>query len=878
MISIREGLARIASFFRESDRHRELEAELAAHLALAADDNRRQGMTPEEAHRRARISLGPMGTIHDLHRESRGLPRLDSTLQDLRYGLRMLRRDAGLACFAILIIGVGVGASATVFSVVHAVLLRPLPFEEPDRLVWIANSVGPGLSGQTIQVSHLQDLRAESRAVSDIAGYVPFYSAGNSRVTGAGEPERLTGVSVTESFFPLLGVLPRIGRLFTAEECRANGPGAVLLGHRSWKRLFASDPGVVGRQLTVGDRPVTVVGVLPRSFEFDSLFAPGVQVDLYRPFPLNEETDRMGNMLALVGRLSAGAGLETAQAELTGLAARLRRERPERNDLRPRVSALRERVSGSFRQSAALLSGAVALVMLIVCANLSNLLLARSAARQREAAIRTALGATRSRLVQQMLTESLLLSTAGGAVGLLLAVLGTRMLACWDTARVPLLENVGVDGRVLAFTLSLAVSTGVVFGVLPAMRTSAVALNIALQENGRGCSQGEGSSWLRRALVVGEFALACTLLVGAGLLMRSLGRILDADLGFEPQSAATLRIDPGAQYSTQAQRNAYFDEALRRLRSAPGVTAAGLTDALPFTSNRSWSVSARPGVEDPRQLPLAFVHVVSEGYLRAMGIPLRSGRDLSAADDPSHPRAVVVNEALARTLWPNEDPLGKVLEADGGWQVVGVVRDVRHLAPELTPGAEIYVSIRQTELYSAVNVVVRGAVPAATLASGIRQALWPMDPNLPVRGARAIQELVDESVSSRRLTVLLLGGFAGFALILAALGVYGVISYSVAQRREEIAIRMTLGASPREVQRLIVGQTLKLVAVGLTIGIAASWSLAGALRGMLFGIRPSDPGAFGGALLLLIAVAALAGYLPALRASRVDPLTVLRTG
>jgi predicted permease len=876
MISIRELLARIFSFFRKRELDREFDAELSAHLEMCIEDYLQQGLSAEEARRRAMISLGGMDAARELHRESRGLPTLETILQDIRYSFRTLRRDAGLATFAILIIGLGVGSSSTVFSVINALLLRPLPFEAPARLAWVANSTVEGLSGATVQVAYLQDLRAQSQSFSDVAGYFAFYGAGDDKLTGAGEPERLTGVPVTENFFQLLGVRPQLGRLFTAEECRWNGPGAALLSHKLWERRFASDPNVVGRAITLNDMPVTVVGVLPASFDFATVFAPGSRIDLYRPFPLSEQTNRWGNTLSLIGRLKPGVTIEAARAEVNAIAGRGERENPQRNGFRPKVIALHEHVSGQLRPAMFVLACAVGLVMMIVCANLSNLLLARAATREKEIAIRAALGAGRRRLVRQMLTESLVLSLCGASVGLLLAVGGTRLLSQLDAIRIPLLEQIRVDAFALGFTLLTAALTGVVFGLVPAMRASSLALHTALKESGRGSSQGKRHGWVRDALVVCEVVFACVLLVGAGLLIRSFLRVLDVDMGFQPRSAGALRIDPGRQYSTQALRNSYYDEALRRVRSTPGIEAAGLTDALPLVGNRSWGVSAKGKTYERGQNPEAFVRIVSDGYLSAMGIPLRAGRDFSAADDPSSPRVIIVNETLARSLWPGEDPLGKIMTADVERQVIGVVRDVRHLALEQESGGEMYLPFRQRNNYSSATLVARGTHSLDGLASGVREALRPIDPNLPANEFRAIQDLVDRSISPRRLIVLLLAGFAGFALILASLGIYGVISYSVSQRKQEIGIRMALGASAGSLRRLILTQTLKLAAAGMALGLVASWLLGRTLQGLLFGVRRSDPMTFAATLVLLMAVAALAGYLPARRASRLDPVEALR--
>ena len=807
--------------------------------------------------------------------ETRRVPALDSILQDLRYTFRTLCRDRGFTTFAILIVGLGIGASATVFSVVDTLLLRPLPFRQPERLVWIANHDSSGLSGQTTQVGHLLDLRQLNRSFSDIAGYFAFYGAGDNLLSGHGEPERLSGVPVSENFFQVLGVQPQLGRLFTAEECKWHGPKAVLLSHGLWERRFASDAGLVGRALTINEEPVTVAGVLPASFDFASVFAPGSHFDLYFPFPLSNETNRWGNTMAMVGRLKSGVSIGSAQAEMTTLAAQITREHPERNDFEGKITPLAEHVSGHIRPALVVLVCAVGVVMLIVCANLSNLLLARTATRQKEIAIRTALGAGQGRLIRQMLTEGVALSCCGAALGVILAAAGTHVLASIESLSIPLLGNVHTNVTVLAFCLLAAVATGVVFGLAPALQVPADALHDALKDTARG-STGKGRNWIRGALVVSEIAFACVLLVSAGLLVRSFLRVLEVNLGFRPEQAATVRVDPDARYSTQAQQNAYFDEVLRRVRDIPGIAAAGLTDALPLGRNRSWGAPAKGQVYPRGKFPSAFVRVVSDGYLKALGIALIAGRDISDRDVPSGEPVIVINQTLARTLWPGQSAIGQIMRACGERHVVGVVGDVRHLALEQGAGMEMYLPMRQCNDISSVDLVVRSSLPPAELAASVRAALKPIAPNLPGKDFRTLQQLVDRSVSPRRFVVLLLGGFAVFALLLASLGIYGVVSYGVNQRTQEIGIRMALGASASRLQAGIIVQTLGLAAAGILIGAVASRVLARALGGMLFGVTASDPLTFLGVPAVLTLVALAAGYLPARRASRIDPSIALR--
>jgi len=809
--------------------------------------------------------------------DTRGLSVLDSVRQDLRYTFRTLRRDSGFTAFAILIVGLGIGASATVFSVVDTLLLRPLPFREPERLVWITNHDTGGLSGQTTQVDYLLDLRAHNRSYTDLAGYFAFYGVGDNLLSGHGEPERLSGVPVSENFFRLLGIQPQIGRLFTAAECKWNGPKAVLLSHGLWSRRFGSDPEIAGRTLTINDAPVTVAGVLPASFDLASVFAPGSHFDLYFPFPLSSETNRWGNTMAIVGRLKQGVAVSSAQAELKILAAQITRAHPGRNDFEGRLVPLAEHVSGRIRPAVLVLAGAVGVVMLIVCANLSNLLLARAAARQKEIAIRTAMGAGQPRLIRQMLTEGVALSCCGALLGVLLAAGGTHILARLEALGIPLLVNVRTDATVLAFCLMAAMLTGVVFGLAPALQVPANALHDVLKDTARGSTAGKSRNWIRGALVISEIAFACILLVSAGLLVRSFVRVLDVNLGFRPEHASTVRVDPDSRYATQAQQNAYFDEVLRRAREIPGIHAAGLTDALPLGRNRAWGSPAKGQVYPPGKFPNAFVRVVSDGYFKAMGIALVAGRDLSQRDTPAAEPVIAINETMARTLWPGQNAVGQILLACGERRVVGVVGDVRHLALEQDSGMEMYLPIRQCGDFSSVDLVVRSSLPAAPLAASVRAALKPIAPNLPGKDFRTLQQLVDQAVSPRRFVVLLLGGFALFALLLASFGIYGVVSYGVNQRTQEIGIRMALGASAARLQAGILAQTLLLTAAGMLIGAALSRALAGALGGMLFGVTANDPPTFLGIPVVLTLVAAAAGYLPARRASRIDPSIALRS-
>jgi predicted permease len=799
---------------------------------------------------------------------------LDDLSQDIRYATRTLRRDAGLTLFAILIVGLGIGASVTVFSISDALLLRPLPFRDAERLAWIGNGGPSGTESWSTQVNHFKDLAETNRSFSSLGAYFGGFSVGGSNLTAPGDPERLSSVSVTQTFFHTLGVQPMVGHDFTAEESSGTGPTVALMSHGLWVRRFSSDPGIVGTALTINGAPVTIVGVLPASFDFGSIFAPGNHVDLFRPFPLIDGTNRMGNTLVIVGRLKPDVTIGAATAEVKALGKQLSADHPDRNTFNPNVATLQQHVSGSLRTALALLGSGVAVVMLIVCANLSNMLLARATTRQQEIAIRAALGASRSRQVRQMLTESVVLASGGALLGMTLAVAGTRAVAGMSALTLPLLQTVSLDGPSLAFALTLAVAAGIVFGLAPAVQIPSAAIGDSLRASGRGATGDKSRQWMRNGLVISEIALACVLLVGAGLLSRSFLKVLDTDLGFRPERVAALRVDKSGPRGTQDEQNAYFDDVLARVRQIPGVADAGITDAVPLAIDRSYGVLAK-GADGTHDMKDAFIRTVTDGYVRTMGIHLTEGRDITTDDTPLTEPVILVNETAARTVWPGEDAIGKILNVTGDRRVVGIVADVRHAALEKASGLEVYIPLRQTGDYASANLVVRSTIAPAALAASVRSALAPIAPGLATNGIRTLQQLVDSAVSPRRFFTLMLGGFALFAIFLALLGIYSVISYTVTQRTREIAVRMALGASATQLQARIITQTLQLAAVGMIVGSAASWALARTLGGMLYGVTPTDPLTYAAMLAILTIAAALGGYLPARRASRIDPMLAI---
>jgi predicted permease len=796
---------------------------------------------------------------------------------DLRYTLRTLRRDSAFAIIAILILGVGIGSNTAIFSVLNTLLIRSLPFRDPGKLVWITNLGKDGMSGATSRVANFNDLRKSNTSFEDMGAYFAFFGDGDANLTGTGDGERLGAVQVSQNFFQVLGVRPKLGRLFNDEESKWHGTAAVLLSDAIWERRFASDPKIVGQKIILNDRPFTVVGVMPREFDFASIFAPNSRIDLYEPFPLTAETDRWGNTLSIIGRLKPGVTIEGAQAEMNVLVSALHKEHPDRGDWwGAKLTALQDQVSGRLRKALIVLGAAVGVVMLIVCANLSNLLLARAAGRRKEIAVRVALGAGRWRLIRQMLTESVVLSFCGAILGLVLAIIATRAFAAMPNLSIPLMRYISVDRTAMLFTMVTAVLTGLIFGIVPALQQSKGDLNESLKDSNRGSSEGKGKGWIRSALVVSEVAMACVLLVGAGLLIRSFVRVLDVDMGFNASKAATLRVDPPRSLKGADPVIAYFNEVLRRTREIPGVDSAGLTDAIPLGKNRSWSVPAKGQTYPPGQFPDEYIRIISDGYFSAMRIPIRAGRDFTEHDRVGAPNVAIINESMARRLWPGQDPIGQELLNPKPVTVVGVVADVRHLALEKDAGLELYFPIRQMGDFASVDLVVRAKTDPTALAGAVRAALLPVNPSLPANEFKPLERVVDKAVSPRRFIVLLLGGFAGIALILASLGIYGVISYSVSQRTQEIGIRMALGASGRHVRLRVLRQALTLAAIGIFVGAVGAWITGRLLGSLLYGVSAGDPLTFGVMVGLLAMVAMAAAYFPARRASMVDPMTALR--
>jgi putative ABC transport system permease protein len=796
-------------------------------------------------------------------------------LSNLKFAVRQLAKSPGFAAVALITLALGIGACTAMFSIANAVLFRPLPFKDPERLVWIENVGKGGMSARTTRADTFKAWREENTSFEAIAGYFAFYDfVRRQTLTGAGEPERLRGVGVSDNFLDVLGIQMTMGRNFTADECRFNGPPVAILSHALWMRRFGGDPTVVGRALTMNDQAVSIVGVLPASFDFDSVFAPGQEIDLLRPFPIAPETARQGNTLFGIGRLKPGVTVEAAQADLKVISERFKQSIGYNGTLGARVSLLSDALRGGFRTAFYVLGGAVVCVLLIACVNLSNLLLTRINARRQEFAVRIALGASQRHLVQQALVESLLLAFAGSLIGVPAAIWATGALARLQTFGVPLLQNASVDPLALGVTIALTGLAGVACGVLPALHLSGGG---ALQQNAtHQRTAGRSSAAARNALVVVEVALACMLLVGASLLFRSFSALLQVDLGFQPEHAMAWRVDSPRGFDSLAAANEYLDGAVRTVAALPGVQAVGLSDVLPLGRNRTWGVRAK-GIEYPPGAgPTAFPRMVDEHYLQAMQIPLRAGRLFDARDTASSEKVTIINETLARSLWPDRDPIGQEITQNGGTKVIGVVGNVRHGSLEEAGGNEMYFHYRQSGDWQGMEMVVRSTRPPQSLVPEVRAALATYDPSLPTGEFYELEHLIDNAVAPRRLTTELLGFFSVLALTLAAIGLYGVIAYSVAQRTQEIGIRMAVGAQRRDVLELVLSGGLKLVALGIALGLTGAFALTRVLETMLFGVTAHDPVVFAGNAMLLVVVAGVACAVPALRATRVDPIVALR--
>lgn len=800
----------------------------------------------------------------------------------MRFAFRRLAKTPGFTFTAIATLALAIGVCTAMFSVVRAVLLKPLPVSEPDRLVWIENAGDNGLSGRTSRADTVLGWREHVRSFSSLAAWFAFSDYGSVKMTGAGDPERVRDVGVSDNFLPTLGVPLLLGRNFTAEECQwstdRSSPllRAVILSHSFWQRRFAGDRAIVGQQIVLNGSPATIVGVLPASFDFDSIFTPGNEVDVLTPFPLCPQTARWGNTVFAIGRLSPGVTLAQATSELRLVTDNLKKSLPYPNGIGLRTSSLDEALRGRFRPTFLMLCGAVACVLAVACVNLSNLLLTQLNARRQEFAVRIALGASRSALIRQALAESLLLSSLGSLVGVPLAIWATALLARLRTFGVPLLQDSSVDPTALAFTLGITALTGLVCGLLPALYLARSADGASLQQATHQRTAGRSAGTARNILIIAEIALACMLLVGAGLLLRSFNAVLQVNLGFQPAQAMAWRVDPQRRFKSGEEAANYLGELQRRIAALPGVEAVGVSDTLPLGRNRSWGAGVI-GVEyPPNSYPLAFPRIVDPHYLATMQIPLLLGRNFEAGYNPNAEKGVIINQSLARQLFGSENPLGRRIRANGESTVIGVAADVRHASLEEAGGNEMYLDYRQCGDWNAMDLVVRSRRPAESLIPEVRATLTQFDAGLPTGDYRSLDTLIDRAVGPRRLIARLLGFFSALTLGLAAIGLYGVMAFAVGQRRQEIGIRMALGAQRPDILRMILSEGGRVVAIGVALGLVGSLALSRVLQSQIFGVGAHDPLTYLAVVSLLGGTAMLACFLPARRATQVDPLVALR--
>lgn len=812
---------------------------------------------------------------------------MTTLLGDLRFAARTLLKAPGFTLVVICTLALGIGANTTIFSMVNAILLKSLPFPEPDRLVMVwGDSPEQGNHRNQVSATDVADWRSGNSVFAEVATFTewrPIFSGAN------GEPERLPAMQVGDGYFKVMGAEPILGRAFLPEEQEEGKDRVIILSHGLWQSRFGADPAVVGKTVTLNARPYTIVGVMPASFHSLPASVVPHPAAYYRPVAEKyDDEERDARHLRAIARLKPDVTLAQAQAEMTLIASRLEAAHPTHNrGYGVHLVSLPEDTVGGLRPTLIALFAAVGSVLLIACANIGNLLLARSASRQKEIAVRLALGASRWRLIQQLLTESVLLALLGGSAGLLLALWGTSFVEALGASVTPLLHGIKVDGRVLGFTLLASLATGILFGLAPALYVCRPDLNSSLKDGGHGASTGSVRNRLRSTLVLAEIVLALVLLVGAGLAIKSVANLRGVNPGFSPDHLLTMNVAlPGAKYPKGADWIAFYKNLVARVQELPGVQAAGLTSVLPLSDNfdgRGLAVEDHP---KPRGEEIhADLYVTDADYLRAMAIPLRSGRTFDEHDRENSAPVALINETTARNLWPNTDPLGKRVKLAGAGQnsepwrtVVGVVSDVSQYGLDKGAPMQVYFPHAQFPT-SQVTLVVRSAAadPKALIAP-VRGAIRAIDADQAAYDFAAMSDLFANSLALRRLLMVLLAVFAGLALALAALGLYGVMAFLVSQRTREMGIRLALGARPRDLVRLVAGQSLRLALLGLALGLIVALGATRGLGALLYGVNPLDPTTLVGVSALLLAVAVLAGYLPARRAGRVDPMVALREG
>ena len=875
---------KLSLLFRRARFRSELSEEMAFHRIERKRELQASGMTAKQAQNAAAREFGNIEQLKERSTEAVGF-RFESIMQDVRYAIRQLMQNPGFTVVITLTLGLSIGANSAIFSVIDAVLLKPLPYPEADRLqrVFLSNDAFPQFP---LNPWDFHDYRSRNTSFESFAAY----TRSDVQLSGSGEPVHLNGFAVTSGYFHTLGLRPQLGREFDAQAEIPGSGSQVVLSDRLWRSRFAADPSILGRKITLDMQPYTVVGVMPPGMEHPGnsyrAVAFGGSVDVWTPFPFRGDPSQRGShYLEGIGRLKPGVTTAQSQAELNTIMTQLGREHDGDQGWTVHAIPLYEEIVGSNKRMLEMLLGAVIMVLLIACANAANLLLARAASRQREVAVRLALGAPRSRLVRQMLTESLLISFLGGTLGALLAMLGVKALVALLPAGFPRAAEIHVDLPVFAFTLLVSLATGILFGLAPALQASRVDPKQGLHEGGRGAVGGARQRRLRNVLVVGEVSLACVLLVGAGLMLRSFLNQLQQNPGFESQHVLTATLAlPRENYKTEIVANQFYDRLLTGLASVPGMQHAAVGSDLPWTGyddNAGFNIEGKQPA--PHESFHGRYHAASPDFFRALGTPLLRGRFFAASDTKDAPTVTVVNQALASRYWPNEDALGKRITFEDNpkpkdWiTIVGIVGDVKDKPSSPAAEPAYWWPLPQAwDAFPQMSVVVRSDADPAVLTSAVREQVRQLDPTLALADIRLMDQIADAGVAAPRFAFLLVGLFAALALVLAAIGIYGVISYSVSQRIPEFGLRLALGAPPRGLMRMVLAQAAKLAIFGSALGIVAALALSRYLQSMVYDVSASDPLTFAAVGFMVMAIALLACYLPARRATRANPMVALR--
>lgn len=872
-------------FWQRKKREAELEEEVRSHLEMATREHGEKGEEQREAERAARREFGNVGLVKEATRDAWGWRWLENLWEDLRYGLRTLSRSPGFTAVAVLTLALGIGVNTAMFSIVNAIFLRPLPFPHADRL-YVVDRTGNRIGGSSLSFPMFLSWQREASLFEHLA---LFGWHGPSTLTGAGEPEKIPTSGVTTDFFPMIGIHPALGRDFRTEEGHVGGLRVAMLSDRFWRSHFGGNTSIVGKEIVIDGEPNAIVGVLPGGFE---LPIPGARnSDLWLPIQVPAVShDPSNGGLLCIGLLKPGASPEQAAAALTPPLAELRREYPQMfsPNERAHLDPFRNFLAARAGPAPLLLLGAVGLVLLIACANIANLLLARSTVRRGEIAMRTALGASRGRIVRQLLTESVLLALIGGTLGVIACYGSFSLILSLVPANISHVGAFRIDGTVLAFSALASLAAGVLFGLVPAIGASRVNPGTILKEASAQGGMGSMGIW-RRALAASEIATSLVLLIGAALALESFGSLLRVHPGFDPGNLLTFHVAiPNKKYATPAARSAFFEQTLARMSAFPGADEAGIVNVLPFGGGPDllFSIVGQPDSAAPDSNLDADYRVISPNYFRALRIPLVGGRIFDGSDNAGSEPVVVINQSMAKMFWPNQDPIGQRIwigkpmgpsEAEPSpRQIIGIVGDIRERSLAFLPEPTTYIPITQVPHTDEAFFVLRTRQAPQLSFADARSAVHAMDADIPLVEAKTMDEVVSGSTENWRFHAILLGAFGTLALFIAAIGVYGVISYSLAQRTHEIGIRMALGAHPRDVLRIVIGQGMKIALVGVAIGLLGALALTRLMVSLLFGVNAVDPPTYAGVTILLLLVALIATYLPARRAMRVDPMVALR--